>query len=233
MHVHSHHSPDALSSLPAILKKAKERELNIVAITDHNIIKGAMIAKKMAPEFGIEVVVGEEITTKEGDLIALFIEEKIKPGRPVLDTIKEVRQQGGLAVVPHPDNWIPGGISFRNLFKIYEHLHGIELLNGGWFGWLKSEESRKLNSSTFNLASTGGSDSHLARQVGCAYTNFEGKTPADLYAAIAAKQTFPGGSYWTYKDRALWLLNSPRILYKWPGFPLVTARNILKRMFVG
>lgn len=231
MHVHSHHSPDALSSLRAILKKAKERELDIVAITDHDTIKGALEAQKIAPEFGVQVIVGEEIDAKEGDIIALFIEQSIKSGRPARDTIKEIREQGGLAICPHPDNWVPGGIPFHHIFKIYEYLQGIELLNGGWFGWLKSEESRKLNESTFKLAATGGSDSHLAREVGCAYTNFEGKTPAELYAAILAKSTFPEGGYWTYKDRALFVLNYPRIFYKWPMLPFLTLNNMLKRIF--
>lgn len=230
MHVHSYHSPDALSSLRAILKKAKERELDIVAITDHDTIKGALEAQKMAPELGVQVIVGEEIDSKEGDIIALFIEQSIKSGRPARDTIKEIHQQGGLAVVPHPDNWVPGGIPFRELFKIFQELDGIELLNGGWFGWLKSEESRRLNESTFKLAATGGSDSHLAREVGCAYTNFDGRTTADLYSAIKTKKTLPGGTYWAYKDRLLWLLNSPRIFYKRPMLPVLTLNNMLKRI---
>lgn len=233
MHVHTHHSPDGVSSIKAVLKKAKERQLDIVAITDHNTLKGALEAKKMAPEFGIEIIVGEEIRAKEGDIIALFIEERIKPGRPATDTIKEIRAQGGLSICPHPDNWVPGGIAFRHIFNIYEHLHGIELLNGGWFGWLKQEQTKKLNETTFNLAAVGGSDSHLARQVGCAWTNFEGKTPSDLYASIQAKTTFPGGAYWTYPDCALLLLNSPRIICKYPKLPLLLVNGALKRIFVG
>lgn len=232
LHVHTYHSPDALAGIPAILKKTKERELNVVAITDHDTTKGAEKAKKIAPEFGIEVVMGEEITTKDGDLIALFIRERIKPKRPALETIREVHQQGGLAIVPHPDNWFVGGIPFGTLFKIFENLDGIELLNGGWFGWIKQEETKKLNSSTFNLAAIGSSDSHLAREVGCAHTLFEGKTAADLYSSIKSKSTMAGGTHWAYKDRFLWVVNSPRIFYKSPHLPLVGAYNICKRFFL-
>jgi hypothetical protein len=232
LHVHTSSSPDALSSLREIFKKAKERKLDLVAITDHDTIKGAKEAQKIAPEFGIEAIVGQEITTKEGDLITLFIEEEIKAGRPAFDTVREIHKQGGLAIVPHPDNWICGGISFRILFKIFNELDGIELLNGSWFGWIKAQESKKLNSSTFNLAAIGGSDSHLAREVGCAYTIFDGKTAADLYSAIRAKKTLTGGTPWAYKDRFFWMLNFPRILYKWPTLPLATASHILKRIFL-
>ena len=232
LHVHTYRSPDALSGISAILKRARERQLDVVAITDHDTIEGAKEAKKIAPDFGVDVVIGEEVSTKDGGLIAIFIEEPIKPGSSALETAKEIHRQGGLAIVPHPDNWIAEGIYFKTLFKIFESMDGIELLNGAWFGWLKAKESKKLNNSTFNLAAVGGSDSHLARQVGCAYTAFEGKTQADLYAAIKAKKTAPWGTYWSYGDRFLWLLNSPRIFYKWPALPVITARNMFKRIFI-
>lgn len=231
LHVHTLYSADALSSIKGVLKKAKERGLDILAITDHDTIKGALEAKKIAPEFAFEVIVGEEVHSKEGDIIALFIEKTIKPRRSAIDTIKEIHEQGGLAICPHPGNWVPGGIPFHHLFKIYEYLDGIELLNGAWFGWLKSQESKKLNETTFNMAATGGSDAHLASQVGRAWTNFEGKTPSDLRNAIQAKTTFPGGGYWTYKDRALWLANLPRIIYKWPALPLLFAVSVFKKFF--
>ena len=231
LHVHTYHSPDALSSIKGVLKRAKGRQLDIIGITDHDTIHGAKKAKELAPEFGIEVVIGEEITAKEGGLIALFIQEKISPNRPVEETVREIHQQGGLAIVPHPDNWLPGGIPFDVIMKVFDNLDGIELLNGAWFGWRRAEESKKLNNSTFNLAPTGGSDSHLASQVGCAYTVFSGKTPADLYASIKEKKTWAEGNYWSWKDRIFWLLSTPRILYKYPQLPVITAQNIFKRIF--
>jgi hypothetical protein len=231
LHVHTRYSPDAISDIAAVLKKAKERQLNVVAITDHDTIEGAKEAQKIAPYFNVEVVISEEVTVKEGHILALFIKEKIKPGRSALETIKEIHQQGGLAVVPHPDNKVPGGISFNVLFRIFNELDAIELLNGGWFGWLQQEQSIKLNNSTFKLAAVGGSDSHLAGHVGCAYTIFEGKTPLDLYQSIKARKTKPGGSYWSYKDRLLWLLSYPIIFCKAPLSQISYIGEIFKRYF--
>jgi len=230
LHVHTYHSTDALSSIRAVLKRAKKQQMDIVAITDHNTIKGAQKAQKIAPEFGIQIVVGEEITTKEGDLIALFIEEKIKSGRLVLETIKEIHRQGGLAIVPHPNNWFLGGISTKVLLKIFDKLDGIELFNGSWTGGIKRKESTKLNELLFDLAPLGGSDAHLARQVGCAYTVFPGKTPDDLYLAIKKKLTLPTGAYWSYKDRLFWLLNFPRIFYRVPQMPFTAFYRVLRKI---
>jgi len=201
LHIHSNYSKDALSDLPAILEMAEKKKLNIIAITDHQTIKGAKEGQKMAPQFGLEVIVGEEITTKEGDIIGLFIEEEILPGRSVLNTIKEIHQQGGLAIAPHPDNWFLGGIPLGVLLKIFDQLDGIELFNGSWAGRIKRKENEKLNELLFDLAPLGGSDAHLARQIGCAYTVFPGKTPDDLYAAIREKLTLPAGAHWSYRDR--------------------------------
>jgi predicted metal-dependent phosphoesterase TrpH len=232
LHIHSYYSPDAFSSPAAILKRAKDIGLNVIAITDHDTIEGAKITQKIAPEFGIEVILGEEITTKEGDLIALFIQERIKPKKPILETIREIHQQGGLAIAPHPGNWLNNGISFETLFKIFENLDGLELLNGGWFGWLGQMEAKKFNESTFNLAVVGGSDSHLAREVGCAYTQFQGKTGADLYASIKSKLTKPSGNYWSYKGRFLWLINYPRIFYKSPRMLFFSLNEVYKKLFL-
>ena len=129
LHIHSYYSRDALSDLRAIFKKAKQQKLDIIAITDHDTIRGAKEAQKIAPEFGLEVIIGEEITTKEGDLLALFIQEKILSKKSALETIKEIHSQGGLVIVPHPNNWLSGGIPTKVLLKIFDQLDGIELFN--------------------------------------------------------------------------------------------------------
>lgn len=228
LHIHTYYSEDGFSSVAEIFKRAKEKKLDVIAITDHNNIKAIKEAKKISSYFNVGFVAGEEIDVKEGDLIALFIEEEIKEGRSAFDTIREIHQQGGLAIVPHPENWIPGGIKFKDILKIYENLDGIELLNGAWFGWLKSKESRKLNETTFKLAEFGGSDSHLASQVGTAYTNFEGSSVFDLYSSIKNKKTSFGGGYWSYKQRILWL---GHYLKRFPNSPFSILYKFLKNSF--
>jgi len=228
LHIHSCYSPDAVSPLKSIFKTAKKKKLDIIAITDHDTIEGAKEAKKMAEYFGIEVIVGEEIKSKEGDIIALFIEEKIKSGKLAIHTLREIHQQGGLAIVPHPNNWFLEGFSIKNLFKIFGELDGIEVLNGSWLGRIGRKEIRKLNKSIFKLAPIGASDAHLASQVGCSYTIFPGKNSKDLYKAIQERLTVAGGRSWTYKDRFLWLMNSPRIFYRSPRTFAHGARVLIK-----
>ena len=230
LHIHSHYSKDAVSSLRSIFKNAKKKNLGVIAITDHDTIKGAKEAKKMAGEFGIDVIIGEEIKSKEGDIIALFIEEEIESGRPVLHTLREIHKQGGLSIVPHPNNWFLEGISIRNLFKICEELDGIEVLNGSWLGKIGRKTIRILNDTSFQLAPIGSSDAHLASQVGCSYTIFQGRNATDLYFAIKQRRTIPAGKSWTYKDRLLWVINSPRIFYRSPKTLTHGVRVLIKNI---
>lgn len=230
LHIHSFYGQDAFSSIEAILKRAKEEKLDVIAITDHHTLEGAKEAKKLAPDFELEVIIGEEVKTKEGDLIALFINDLILPERGVLETIEEIHQQGGLVIVPHPANWFLGGLSFKTLFQIFTKVDGVELLNGSWAGRIKQKESQKLNKLIFNLTPTGGSDAHHFRQVGRAYTLFPGKKVDDLYWAIKKKLTLPGGSSWDWKDKFFWLINSPRLLYLSPKLPFEALFRIVKRL---
>lgn len=231
LHIHSRYSRDAFSDIRAILKRAKESDLDVIAITDHHTLAGAKEAQKIASQFGIEVILGEEITTKEGDLLALFIQSLILPRKGVLETIREIHQQGGLAIIPHPLNWFLEGLSQKVIFQVFDKVDGIELLNGSWVGWIKQRKSRELNKLVFNLAPFGGSDAHLARQVGKAYTVFPGRKKEDLYQAIKKKLTLPGGGSWDYKDRLLWLINFPRLLYRFPSLPFRVLLRVGKKIF--
>jgi predicted metal-dependent phosphoesterase TrpH len=74
----------------------------VIAITDHDEIRGALKAFELAPRFDIEVIPGIEITTAEDDLLALFVTEKIQPGRPLIETIVKVGEAGGICLAPHP-----------------------------------------------------------------------------------------------------------------------------------
>jgi len=231
LHIHSHYSKDSFASLKNILKTAQKEGLDVIAITDHDEVKGAKEAQAMAPEFGLEVVVGEEIETREGDLLALFIDDKISSGRPITETIKEVHKQGGLAVVPHPSNLLLGGVSLNVIVKVSHQLDGIELFNGSWLGKIKRKKSKELNKAILNLAAVGGSDAHLARQVGSGYTIFPGKSKEDLYRAIKEKTTTTAGTSWSYWDRLFWLLTTPVIFLEHPLVFCLGIGRPLKKTF--
>lgn len=226
LHIHSRYSNDSFSSIKKILKRAKKKGLNVIAITDHNTIEGAIEAKKIASDFGLEVIIGEEITTKEGDVIALFIKKSILSGKNILETIKEIKEQGGLVIIPHPDTWFLKSVSHETLFKIFNEIDGIELLNSAWTTKNKKEENKVLNKLFFNLAEVSGSDAHLANHVGCAYTVFPGQKSEDLYRAIKERKTISSGSPLRYKDKIFWLINAPRFFWRSPE----TFKNGVKQV---
>ncbi|MCK4781605.1 PHP domain-containing protein [Candidatus Parcubacteria bacterium] len=204
LHCHSKYSPDGYSSIETILEKAKQENLVFIAITDHNTIEGAVKAQKIASDFGVEVIIGEEIDTKVGHLIGLFLSRHISPWRTLSETIKEIHEQGGLAIAPHPGSF-PSGIPLSIIAKVFNHLDGIETFNGGWnsviwIGKKKQKQVERLNREIFHLASTGGSDAHISSQVGSGYTVFQGKTSSELYKAIKEKKTFTGGQGWNFSD---------------------------------
>lgn len=210
LHIHSKYSHDAFSPVEKILERAKNVGLDLISITDHETIEGAKRAQKLAEKFGLKVIIGEEIETTGGDLIGLFLQDAIAKGKSPQKTIEEIHRQGGLVIIPHPFNWVVGGLKKRTVFEIFGQVDGIELFNAGWTAGIGRKEAKKLNNSTFNLAPIGSSDAHVARQVGRAFTIFEGKNPDDLYLSIKNRKTRPGGISCTAMDKIIWLLNLPR-----------------------
>lgn len=101
LHCHSCYSKDSNLSLEKLIEACKKAGVNVVALTDHNEIEGALRLLEMAPHW-LTVIVGEEIATADGDLIGLFLRERIEPRLPIFETIRQIREQGGLVMVPHP-----------------------------------------------------------------------------------------------------------------------------------
>ena len=103
LHVHTLAS-DGISSVQAMLERAEEVGLDVIAITDHERVDAAHAARAMARarDLRVEVIVGEEISTRGGHVVALFIEQRIRPWQSLRDSILQVHEQGGLAVIAHP-----------------------------------------------------------------------------------------------------------------------------------
>ena len=101
LHCHSRYSKDSVMSLEKLIEACKKAQINVLALTDHNEVAGALRLRAMAPHW-LTVIVGEEIATADGDLIGLFLKERIEPRLPIFETIKQIREQGGLVMVPHP-----------------------------------------------------------------------------------------------------------------------------------
>ncbi len=101
-HVHTCFSPDSILTKRFILLKCKLKKINCLAITDHNTIKGAIKYKPYLEKHGVDVIVGEEILTKEGEIIGLFLTKEISKGLSAKETINEIKKQHGLVYIPHP-----------------------------------------------------------------------------------------------------------------------------------
>ena len=128
LHMHTDHSPDCATPVDTLLDTAKRVGLGAIAITDHNEISGALEARERAN--GIKVIVAEEVkTADQGEVIGLFIEEKIPRGMTLQETIAEIRRQGGLVYVPHPFDRMHAVPDYEHLLDVVEDIDAIEVFN--------------------------------------------------------------------------------------------------------
>ena len=202
LHVHSLAS-DGTSSVVEILEHvAVEGMLDVIAITDHERIDAGLAARDLARKrtCGLEVIVGEEVTTLGGHLVALFLEERIKPMRSLRRTILEVHEQGGLAFPAHPLVPYPlcaQGFVLRRLMDDPDprvHPDALETFNPTVIG--RPARARAIAfAEEQGLAQVGNSDAHAAVQVGQGWTTFPGRTAEDVRAAILAGTTHAHGDF--------------------------------------
>ncbi len=202
LHIHTLAS-DGIDSIATILDHVeRSTELDVIAITDHERIDAAVAARTMARELGhrADVVVGEEISTLGGHLLALFLEERIRPLRSLRSTIAEVHEQGGLAIPAHPLVPYPlcaQGWVLRRLIADPDprvRPDAIEAFNPTMFG--RPSHSRVVRfAAEHDLATLGNSDSHEAAVIGTGWTTFPGRTAEDLRAAILDRRTHHHGAF--------------------------------------
>jgi predicted metal-dependent phosphoesterase TrpH len=207
VHMHTSYS-DGSGSVEEVLRFVQQRtHLDVIAIADHDTIDGALRARDVAMQgdYRFEVIVGQEVSTREGHLLALFLEERIAPDQSIERSIEQVHAQGGLAIVAHPFNRVfrhsvQRSVMNRLLRQPEVHPDGIETLNGSFAGIGSSRLAMALARSVYHWAETGGSDAHTPTAVGCARTVFTGRTAADLRQAITHRETAPLGAYWKPRE---------------------------------
>jgi predicted metal-dependent phosphoesterase TrpH len=192
LHIHTIYSYDGTASVQAVLAQAKQIGLDVIAITDHDEIKGALKAFELAPQFGMEVVPGIEITTAEGDLLALFVTENITPGLSLVETILRVGEAGGICIAPHPMARGAGmkSLSGPSIIRALDHpqasriLIGIETYNATALDRESNLLAEKLWAECPGKAQVGNSDAHILQAIGAGATEFLGQTAADLLEAL-------------------------------------------------
>lgn len=207
LHMHTNYS-DGTGSVEDVLAYAQDHtSLDVIAITDHDTIEGALRARDLVEKgnYRFELIVGEEISTREGHLLALFLHKPIAPNQSIERSIELIREQGGVAIVAHPFNRVfrhsvQRSVMNRLLRQPELHPDGIETLNGSFAGIGSSQIAMSLARNVYHWAETGGSDAHTPTAVGCAHTVFPGKTAEDARSAIERRETAPMGAFWQPRE---------------------------------
>ncbi len=194
LHVHTDWSDGAQS--PELVVQAAAGRVEVVAITDHDEIGGALRARAYAtahPELGVDVIIGEEISTLNGHLIGLDLVERVPPALPAWRTIELVHAQGGLAVAAHPFHPLRGvARGHRSIGALLPELpvDAIEVVNNAGVFSCLFDAWAALRNAEWMLPVTAGSDAHDVWYLGSAVTHFEGRDARDLRRALGTAQTW-------------------------------------------
>jgi predicted metal-dependent phosphoesterase TrpH len=198
LHMHTNFSDGWPSPAGVVDHVVENTDLNVIAVTDHDTIEGALRAAERAARVSkLQVVIGEEVTSRDGHILALFIEKRVRPGMSAAATVHAIHDQGGLAVAAHPF-W-----RTQRMVRSGGRVHGV--------GWLAAEldfDAIEVENATpgfyvFNqmahrmsvgvsATEIGSSDAHILDAIGRAYTEFRGRTAADLRKTIERGRTEAG-----------------------------------------
>ncbi len=192
LHMHTSFS-DGMASPRQILEYVEaETDLDVIAITDHDDLRGAMETRESCARgrYRFQVVPGMEVTAIEGHVIALFVEEPLPSLRPVEEVLVAVHRQGGLAIAAHPLSWLTRSLGKRTLDRIAAskregvYLDGLETANQSPGAWLRLKRVAALNRERYHLAQVGASDAHFLKSIASACTVFPGHSAEDLRRSI-------------------------------------------------
>src|SRR5258708_13051937 len=194
LHMHTTASDGWPTPHQLVEQEAGRASLSGIGVTDHDAIEGGVRAREHAARRArLHVIVGEEVSSRDGHIVALFLERPIRPGLSAAATVHAIHDQGGLAIAVHPFwrtervarsrpvhgvGWLAAELDFD----------GIEAGNATPGFYVFNQLARRLNLG-LGAAELGSSDAHILDAVGRAYTEFPGKTPEALRTAIASRTT--------------------------------------------
>jgi predicted metal-dependent phosphoesterase TrpH len=200
LHLHTTYS-DGAATPRELVEAAARAGLGLIAVTDHDTVEGAREARRIGAAYGVEVIVGEEVSTRDGHLLVLFAEEHLPPGRSLAATAAAARAQGALVVAPHPFALLVKSLGRTRYARCCAdpswraHVDAVEAFNAGL--WLPHHNHLAARfAAEHGLPAVGGSDSHHLATLASGYTLFPGRSAADLRRAIVAGQTRAGGLPW-------------------------------------
>ncbi len=200
LHVHTCYSYDATSSVREVIVYAKKRGLNGIAITDHDTIKGARRALKLASKREFVIIPGIEVTTWHGHVLALNITTSIPQNVSLVETVEKIHEAGGIAIAAHPIVFIKSHIKQR--IASASNLDGVEVINSSAFPFFLSTRLSRALAERLNLPQTAGSDAHLASEIGTAYSLIEADSDIDeIIEAIRKGAVVPFGKSISWETR--------------------------------
>ena len=198
LHSHTIFSRDCLTRPEVTIARARAIGLDKLAITEHNNLAGALAAKKLAPEL---IIVGEEIKTTHGEIIAWFVTEEVPKGLSPQETLRRLREQGAVISIPHPLDSLRGSaMGLANVLEIIEQVDALEVLNARCVRPADNEAARQLAQQHGKLM-TAGSDSHIPFELGHCYlemTPFEDNPASFLAALYTARPTGQVSPFWPH-----------------------------------
>ncbi len=235
LHIHSA-AGDGMASPAQILEYVEQHtDLDLIAITDHDMIEGALEAREIVTRgnWRVQFIVGCEITTLEGHILAYDIERPIRMLQPLARTLQLIHEQGGLAVVPHPMSWLTRSLGRRGIMRVVArrgggvHFDGIEVINPSFAGRIVYRKILELNEQ-LRLSETAGSDSHTLDTIGSAYTQFDGHTANDFRHSLKAGTTVAKGEFWgAFEHQRLVRIMGQQLYKAWVAVPSRHIRRAL------
>ncbi|MDB5075055.1 MAG: hypothetical protein JWO42_1234, partial [Chloroflexi bacterium] len=192
LHMHTCYS-DGRPSVRAVLDHvARRTALQVIAITDHDTIDGALAAQELQHEYPFEIIVGEEVSSREGHILALFISRRVPPRMSAAETVAAIHEQGGIAIAAHP--FITSfGDPVQGIGKKFDSMpfDAVEVENSTPFMYLANLRARRHNRQGVRLPEVGNSDGHIVEAIGKGYTRFPGSTAADLRRGLSRVRRRP------------------------------------------
>jgi glycosyltransferase involved in cell wall biosynthesis len=166
LHMHTDHSSDCATPVEVLLATARDQGLGAIAVTDHNEISGALEAQAKADAFGVKVIVGEEVkTASQGEVIGLFLHEKIPRGLTLAETVAEIKRQGGVVYVPHPFDRMHAVPDYEHLLDVVDDVDAMEVYKPRVAIGSFNEEAARF-AAKYRIPAGAGSDSHVAQGLG-------------------------------------------------------------------
>jgi predicted metal-dependent phosphoesterase TrpH len=185
--MHTWFSADCGTPPSKLLQRALKVGLNCIAVTEHNNVKGALEVQRLAQELGdsIKVIVAEEVRTPYGEITGFFLKEGVPPGLSPQETVKRIKEQGGLVSIPHPFDRLRGSPLRRDMLEaILPEVDIMEVFNARTT-FLADCEKAKAFAKAHHLAPGAGSDAHHPLELGHVYVEIpDFSTPQEFKAAL-------------------------------------------------